>query len=86
MLSLVCTLLLSASLGAAPEQTLDREQAAQLIQRQYGGQILDLQSVTTGEGLAYRVKLLQPSGRVKLMLIDARDGKQRPFEPAAAKE
>lgn len=86
MLSLVCALLLSGTLCAAPPPMLDREQAAQLIKQEYGGKILDLQPVTTGDGPAFRVKLLQPSGRVKLMLIDARDGSQRPFDTPVSKE
>lgn len=86
MLSFVCTLVLSGTLCAAPPQMMDRDQAAQHITHQYGGKILDLQSVTTGDGPAYRVKLLQPSGRVKLMLIDASDGKQRPFDTPVSKE
>ena len=82
MLSMVCALLLSSSLCAAPE-AMNRDQIARHIQQQYGGQILDLKSVKTGSGQAYRVKLLQSSGRVKLMLIDARDGKPRKFDVPA---
>ncbi|MFT6914899.1 MAG: hypothetical protein ACJAWL_001198 [Motiliproteus sp.] len=64
-------------LCAAP-QLLDREQVAQQVKRDYAGKILDLKPVTTGEGPAFRVKLLLPSGRVKLLLIDAVDGRLRP--------
>ncbi len=84
ILCFVAALLLSGTLYAAP--VMDREQAAQHIKRNYGGKILDLRPVKSGKGRAYRVKLLQPSGRVKLMLIDAKDGKQRPFDKSAPKE
>ncbi len=79
MLSMVCALVLSSALCAAPD-VMDRDQIARHVQQQYGGQILDLKSVKTGAGPAYRVKLLQSSGRVKLMLIDARNGKPRKFD------
>jgi hypothetical protein len=79
-LGVVCALLLCGTLGAAPPQVLDRDQVAQLIKQEYGARILDLQSVPTGNGPAFRVKLLQPSGRVKLLLIDAVDGKPLPFD------
>ena len=82
MLSTVCALLLSSTLCAAPK-AMDRDQVARHVQQQYGGQILDLKAVKTGAGPAYRVKLLQSSGRVKLMLIDARDGKPRKFDVPA---
>lgn len=85
-LSFIGVLLLSGALYAAPPAIMDREQAAQHIARHYKGKILDLQPVVTGDGQAYRVKLLQPSGRVKLMLIDAQDGSQRPFDSVRPEE
>lgn len=79
MFSVICALLLSASLCGAAEP-MTRDQAARHVQQQYGGKILDLQPVKTSSGKAYRVKLLQQSGRVKLMLIDASSGQQLPFK------
>lgn len=85
MLSMLCALLLSSSLYAGPK-AMDRDQVARFIQQQYGGKILDLKTIKTGSGSAYRIKLLQPSGRVKLMLIDAQDGKQRIFKTPTPKD
>ncbi|MEH6469973.1 MAG: PepSY domain-containing protein [Halopseudomonas sp.] len=86
MLSFICGLFLSGALCAAPDKLMDREQAAQHVQQHYDGKILDLKPIKTGNGQAYRVKLLQPSGRVKLMLIDAHDGKPRPFDSPSSKD
>ena len=80
MLSWLCALVLSGSICVQAAEPMSREQAAQHVQQHYGGKILDIQPLQTGQGPAYRVKLLQPSGRVKLMLIDARDGKAKAFK------
>ncbi len=85
LLSVIAALLISGALCAAPPAVMDREQVAQHIARHYQGKILDLQPVA-GDGQVYRVKLLQPSGRVRLMLINAQDGSQRPFATARPEE
>ncbi|WP_210397334.1 PepSY domain-containing protein [Motiliproteus sediminis] len=74
-------LLLSAALAfAAPAYSdLSPDQAARTAESRYGGQVLDIQSVRTGDGKGYRIKLLQPSGRVKLLVIDASDGASQNF-------
>lgn len=65
---------------------LSPDEAARLAQQRYGGQVLDIQPVTTDRGRAYRIKLLQPSGRVKLMLLDAGDGRARQFDGTNGEE
>lgn len=62
------------------DEPISREQMAEQLQQRYGGRVLDLQAVGIGEQMVYRVKLLQPSGRVKLMLVDAVTGKVMPFK------
>ncbi|RDE18740.1 hypothetical protein DV711_14030 [Motiliproteus coralliicola] len=61
-------------------EPIGRDRAAEMVQQRYGGKVLDLKRVGSGNKMAYRVKLLQPSGRVKLILIDATSGKALPFK------
>ncbi len=70
----LAALLLSLSISV-PASALSSAEAAQQVQRRYGGQVLDIRKVRSNNTAAYRVKLLQPSGRVKLLLIDAGSGK-----------
>ncbi len=78
-LATVATLLALSS----PALALTSAEVAARVQRQYGGQVLDIQSIRANNTAAYRVKLLQPSGRVKLLLIDADSG--RPLSKAKKK-
>ncbi|WP_207062698.1 PepSY domain-containing protein [Motiliproteus sp. SC1-56] len=81
------TWLLLVLLAATPAQAeLSPDQAARRVQKQFGGQVLDIQPVKTGRGRAYRIKLLQPSGRVKLMLLDAEDGRPKRFKDVKPKD
>lgn len=68
---------------SAPALALTSAEVAARVQRQYGGQVLDIQRIRANNTAAYRVKLLQPSGRVKLLLIDADSG--RPLSKAKKK-
>jgi len=82
-------LVLSALLAFAPlsyADDLSVDQAARQTESRYGGQVLDIQSLTTERGKGYRIKLLQPSGRVKLLLIDARDGSSLNFRRQDAED
>lgn len=74
--------ILSAVLAFAPpaySDALSPDQAVHQAEQRYGGQVLDIRTVQTGNGKGYRIKLLQPSGRVKLLVIDARDGRSQNF-------
>ncbi|HEY5718513.1 MAG TPA: hypothetical protein VIS52_08455 [Motiliproteus sp.] len=75
-------LVLSAVLAFAPlsyGDSLSLDQAARAAEARYGGQVLDIQTFATSSGKGYRIKLLQPSGRVKLMVINASDGSEQQF-------
>lgn len=52
---------------------LSADQAARRAESRYGGQVLDIRPVQTDKGQGYRIKLLQPSGRVKMLVIDDDD-------------
>lgn len=72
LFTLVCGALLLISQPVQAD--LSERQVAEQIQQQYGGQILDIKRLEANNHSAYRIKLLQPSGHVKLLLIDARTG------------
>lgn len=79
----LCLLLLlpTTQLSASPDEPLlTREQTSNQVRRQHGGKVLKIDPIETHAGPAYRVKLLQPSGRVKLLMIDARSGRAIPFK------
>ncbi|WP_421868005.1 PepSY domain-containing protein [Motiliproteus sp.] len=78
--SLLTGLLMLTTPTVQAADPIGRDRAAELVQQRYGGKVLDLQRVGSGNKMAYRVKLLQPSGRVKLILIDATSGKDLPFK------
>ena len=68
LVAIVLGILLSLSVSAAP---LSAAQAAKKAQQQYGGQVLDIKQVRSNNSTAYRIKLLQPSGRVKVLIMSA---------------
>lgn len=53
---------------------LGLDEAVKKVQTELGGKVLDVQQVTVKNSPAYRIKLLQPSGRVKVLLLDAKSG------------
>ena len=56
-------------------QALDKSQAGQLALQQLGGKILKIQSQNNQGKQGYKVKLLQSSGHVKQVWVDANSGK-----------
>lgn len=54
---------------AKQQQASSAAEAAKIAKRRYGGKILKVDTVKTGDGIRYRVKLLQESGRVKTVVI-----------------
>jgi uncharacterized membrane protein YkoI len=53
----------------APGLSLD--EAVERAERQSGGRVLSAQTVYDGSRPVYRIKLLTPSGRVRVMVMDA---------------
>lgn len=53
---------------------MELDEAVNKVQSELGGKVLDIQNVTVHHSPAYRIKLLQPSGRVKVLLLDANTG------------
>lgn len=47
-------------------------QAVQQVQRETGGRVLSAETVNQGGRSVHRIKVLTPSGQVRVMTIDAR--------------
>lgn len=60
----------AADVQTRPGLTLD--QAVRKVQSETGGRILSADAVLTAGGPVYRIKVLLPSGRVKVIQVDAR--------------
>ena len=56
-------------------QALNKSQAGKLALQQLGGKILKIQSQNNHGQQGYKVKLLQSSGHVKQVWVDANSGK-----------
>ena len=53
---------------------LSAAQAARLVKQRYGGKIIKVQARNSSQGKVYRVQLLQDSGRMRNVRVDARSG------------
>lgn len=49
--------------------------AGKIASQLYGGKVIDVKQVNANGRTAFRVKLLQPNGRIHSVLIDANSGK-----------
>lgn len=54
--------------------TISKSQAASIAQQQVGGKVLKIESSNKQGRAGYRVKLLQDSGHVKQVWVDAENG------------
>ncbi len=85
LLSLAFAQPLHAGPFAKPERTTQGQEAklkvrsgdeaARLVKQAYGGKVLRVQSVRVNGNPGYRVKLLQDSGRIVYVSVDARSGR-----------
>ncbi len=69
LLALSCV---SLSLPAAPPVGMD--EAAAMVKLQYGGKVISAEEFGSPAGSRYRFKVLQPSGRLKTVVVDAGSG------------
>ena len=67
----LCTAALSV---AAEERNVRLREAVDQVQRDTGGKILAAQTVGHGSGQTYRIKVLTPDGRVRVVQVQARSG------------
>jgi uncharacterized membrane protein YkoI len=71
---LICALALSLA-GAAAWADVSRDEAAAAAQRASGGRVLAVEKAQSADRPVWRVKVLTPSGEVRVILIDAASGR-----------
>ena len=54
---------------------MSRDQAAAAAERQTGGRVLAVERIESGSGPMWRVKVVTPRGEVRVVLIQADDGR-----------
>lgn len=71
--NLLCALLLAAAVPAWAN--VSREDAAAVAQRVSGGRVLAVERAEAGNRPVWRVKVVTPSGDVRVILIDVASGR-----------
>ena len=72
---IVCALLLA--LAAPAWADVSRDDAAAVAQRASGGRVLAVERSQVDQRPVWRVKVLTPSGDVRVILVDAATGRMR---------
>lgn len=60
---------------ANSEARISASQAAAIVQKHYGGKVLNIQAKQKSGHMIYRIKILQDNGRIRTVGVDARTGK-----------
>lgn len=63
-----------AAADSRAEQNISASQAAAIVQRRFGGRVVDVDSYRRGGRLIYRVRLLQDEGRMRTIQVDGQSG------------
>ena len=71
---LLCALALAVA-SAAAWADVSRDEAAAAAQRASGGRVLAVERAQDGDRPVWRVKVLTPSGEVRVILVDAGSGR-----------
>ena len=71
---LICALALAVA-GAAAWADVSRDEAAAAAQRATGGRVLAVERAQSDNRPVWRVKVLTPSGEVRVVLVDAASGR-----------
>jgi len=66
---------LALTLAAPAWAEMSRDQAAAAAQRQTGGRVLSVEKAESGRRMAWRVKVVTPNGEVRVVFIDAGNGR-----------
>lgn len=83
MTAVLHSLLLTAALCALAQPALSRERMGSLqeaieeVQRETGGRVLSADTVRAGPRELYRIKVLTPDGRVRVITKSSRSGDGR---------
>jgi uncharacterized membrane protein YkoI len=73
LVNLTCALLLAAAAPAWADAS--RDDAAAIAQRVSGGRVLTVERAQAGNRPVWRVKVVTPSGDVRVILVDAASGR-----------
>lgn len=76
-LLVACSLLFAASSPDAREQVSSIQEAIEDVQRETGGRVLSADIVRAGPRELYRIKVLTPDGRVRVVTKSSRGGSRR---------
>lgn len=60
---------LTPAFAVKQQRASNAAEAARIAKQRYGGKILKVDAVRTGDGVLYRVKILLDNGRVKTVTI-----------------
>ncbi|MCW8195310.1 hypothetical protein F6455_10980 [Proteobacteria bacterium 005FR1] len=60
---------LAPAFAVKQQRASSAAEAARIAKQRYGGKILKVDAVRTGDGVLYRVKILMDNGRVKTVTI-----------------
>ncbi len=74
LLPLLCACWLAA---APPAYAVDRDQAAAVAQQATGGRVLAVEAARRNGDAVFVVRVLTPSGEVRVVVVDARSGALR---------
>lgn len=66
---------ISVAEAQEPAARFSPAQAAALVQKQFGGKILKVDTFERGGRVIYRVKILQEDGRIRTLNVDGQSGK-----------
>jgi uncharacterized membrane protein YkoI len=66
---------LALTLAAPAWAEMSRDQAAAAAQRQTGGRVLSVEKAESGRRMVWRVKVVTPNGEVRVVFIDAGNGR-----------
>ena len=72
LLSLILALLNVSSVALAQHTDQGLDQAIRSVEQRTGGRVLSAEKRRSNSGLKYRVKVLTPSGKVRVINVDAR--------------
>ena len=61
--------------AASEQQALSLDQAVSRVQKQSAGRVLAADAKAAKGGTVYRIKVLMPSGHVRIYHVDAKSGK-----------
>ncbi|PTD95880.1 PepSY domain-containing protein [Pseudothauera lacus] len=75
--SALLALLCAGTLLAAPAHAVDRDEAAAIARQTTGGRVLAVEAGRRNGDAVFVVRVLTPSGEVRVVVVDARSGAVR---------